>query len=522
MIAGIVIPVILQAQIHVLTLQPGPSDGIDAEIRTDRPDTPDGSTHDFIANAWTAQGFYFVQRSLIRFDLSQIPANSTVISASLFLCTNLNTGHYQLDSGANASYLLRVLEPWIEQQVTWETQPAASFENPVVLPQSVSHTQNYELDVTSHVQDMVSTPATNFGWMFRLQTEEKYRCLVFASSDNSVESWRPKLVVTFIGCIPPVANFTYETDALTVRFTDQSTSADFWEWDFGDGGTSSLQNPSYTFSAPGEYNVCLSIRDSCGISSFCDTIPVICQAPVAGYSYEITNFTTVSFTDTSRSANPSSWFWDFGDGTTSIEQNPVHDYQNTGIYNACLQISDPCGSDLHCEQIYCLLPMQVIFSTTQSTVNNLLVEFYDQTVGATNWIWAFGDGDSSLLQNPTHVYKDYQKYQVCHTAGNDSMKSTVCDSITVLKLDPENMLNRVILYPNPTPNAAFFLIFHSDFLSADILISDSKGSIILENQITDIKKDCPVEIKLNEPEPGIYLIKVSVHQNIHTLKVVFL
>ncbi|NQV01691.1 MAG: DNRLRE domain-containing protein, partial [Bacteroidia bacterium] len=179
-LAGFIIPALPQAQIQVITLQPGPLNGIDADIRTDMAFTPNGSSIDFIANAWTAQGLYFVQRSLIRFDLSQIPANSTVINATLFFYTNLNSGHYQLDSGANASYLLRVLEPWLEQQVNWENQPAASLENPIILPQSISNTQSYELDVTSHLQDMASDPCANFGWLFKLQVEEKYRCMVFA------------------------------------------------------------------------------------------------------------------------------------------------------------------------------------------------------------------------------------------------------------------------------------------------------------------------------------------------------
>ena len=102
---------------HIIALQPGPSQGMDADIRTDLPDTPNGSSYDFIANAWTAQGNYFHQRSLLKFDLSEIPADAIILNATLFLFTNLNTGHYQLDSGANASYLLLITEPWDENTV---------------------------------------------------------------------------------------------------------------------------------------------------------------------------------------------------------------------------------------------------------------------------------------------------------------------------------------------------------------------------------------------------------------------
>ncbi|MEI7724473.1 MAG: gliding motility-associated C-terminal domain-containing protein [Bacteroidota bacterium] len=187
----------IQAQTQTLILQPGPTDGTDASMRTDHPDINYGTDQDFIANTWTVQGNFFIMRSLIQFDLTSIPSNSIVITASLFLSTDLTSGHHQLNSGLNTSYLYRVVESWAENQVTWNTQPAFSMSNPVILPVSVSDTAHYEVDVKSHVQDMVSNPSANFGWLFKLQTEALYRCMVFASSDNTVPAWRPELTVVF-------------------------------------------------------------------------------------------------------------------------------------------------------------------------------------------------------------------------------------------------------------------------------------------------------------------------------------
>jgi len=187
----------IAAQTQTLVLQPGPSTGIDAMIRSDSANTNYGTSADFPANTWTAQGNFFIERSLVFFDFTVIPANSAVISAELDFSTNQNSGNYQLDAGQNTSYLLRVLNPWNQMTVTWNNQPAFSMANPVILPQSTSDTQHYTVDVSTHVADMVANPSANYGWMFKLQTEALYRCLDFASSNNPVVSWRPKLTVVY-------------------------------------------------------------------------------------------------------------------------------------------------------------------------------------------------------------------------------------------------------------------------------------------------------------------------------------
>ena len=208
-------------------LCPGPANGMDAVIRTDIPDLPAGTSADFIANAWTAQGNFFIERSLLKFDLTGIPVQSNILQATLYLYTNLNTGNYQLDSGANAASLLRVRAPWVASQVTWNTQPAWSSNDSVPLAQSVSHTESYMVDVTAHVSDMVANPGGNQGWLIKLRTEERYRCMVFASSNNQNEAWRPKLVIQYTNCTGPSANFSYAVNARNVQFTDLSSPALF-------------------------------------------------------------------------------------------------------------------------------------------------------------------------------------------------------------------------------------------------------------------------------------------------------
>jgi hypothetical protein len=191
-----------------LTLQPGPLDGKDATIRSEFPNL-NMNNHDFIANAWTANGDSFVMRSFIDFDLSQLPPNATIISAHLSLYGNPQSGHPQLHSslsGPNTSELHRITSLWGETSVTWNSQPTTDSTNKVILPQATSTTQNYlNIDVTSHIQMKVSNPTSHYGFMLKLATEYKYRCMVFASSDHTNPYLRPRLVILYDTITPPPA-----------------------------------------------------------------------------------------------------------------------------------------------------------------------------------------------------------------------------------------------------------------------------------------------------------------------------
>jgi PKD repeat protein len=147
---------------------------------------------------------------------------------------------------------------------------------------------------------------------------------------------------------PPTADFTYTKSGLEVSFTDQSTDSDGsviqWNWDFGDGNTSSAQNPTHTYGSDGNYTVTLTaFDDSTEIDSYSQTISVSAtnQPPTASFTWSATNL-SVDFTD--QSADPdgflTNWSWNFGDGSGSNQQNPSHTYGSAGTYNVTLVATD--------------------------------------------------------------------------------------------------------------------------------------------------------------------------------------
>lgn len=336
------------SQTRTLVLRPGPADGKGAELTTYAPSSNFGTSHWFDANAWTVGGEAVLIRSLIEFDLSGIPPDADIISATLSLYCNPNSTHYQLNAGDNQSLLLRVTESWDDNLVTWETQPGVSMDDPVFIATSTSNTQNYpDIDVTAHVRDMVSDPAHNHGWEIRLITEELYRSMQMSSCHDE-EQYRPKLTVEYSTCDPPVAAWDYFVEDASIRFADSSSPSVFaWYWDFGDGYFSSLQNPVHQYGSYGNYPVCLKSTDSCGTAVFCDTVRY-CLPLNTSFASAVNN-TAVAFTG--LPANAVQWFWSFGDGFYSDLQNPLHVYNSAGNYFVCLTARDNCSSETFCDSV---------------------------------------------------------------------------------------------------------------------------------------------------------------------------
>lgn len=154
----------------------------------------------------------------------------------------------------------------------------------------------------------------------------------------------------------PVAQFTGSptsgTAPLAVTFTDQSSnSPTSWSWSFGDGGTSTAQNPGHTYANPGSYTVTLTAANAFGSDPETKTgyinVSPGGSAPVADFVGAPTSGTApllVTFTDLS-SNSPTAWSWNFGDGGTATAQNPSHSYGSAGSYTVTLTASNAFGSD---------------------------------------------------------------------------------------------------------------------------------------------------------------------------------
>jgi len=193
-------------------------------------------------------------------------------------------------------------------------------------------------------------------------------------------------------------------------------------------------NPVNT-ATPGTYTATLTVTDATGGSDMTSQLVRVGQPPTASFTLT-TNSLSAFFTDTST-GNPTSWSWSFGDPASasnlSTQQNPSHTFSTGGTFNVRLTAANDFGSSSVTKAVTVTLPPPVASFTY--TTNGLMVTFTDKsTQSPTSWLWDFGDGNSSTMQNPTTTYACPMPpctFNVSLTATNSTGSDTVTRSVTV-------------------------------------------------------------------------------------------
>ncbi|HBZ67544.1 MAG TPA: hypothetical protein DEO70_11970 [Bacteroidales bacterium] len=311
--------------------------------------------------------------------------------------------------------------------VVVQNNPAASFSA------SGSTCQGMAVLFTDLSQTNGAGPLVTWNWLFDdpgsgvLNTSSLQNPMhIFSSADT----FNVRLIVSNInGCIDtivnqvvigqaPSARFVADSVCFTnpTQFADSTTSlvpVVSWLWNFGDGGSSTIQNPLHTYQNWGNYNVSLIVTNASGCQS--DTVMnvFVKPLPTAIFNYagicahDGTQFTDISVTP---AGTIETWLWDFGDGGTSTEQNPLHTFATGGNYFVSLTVTNSFG----CDQF---LGQSVNISNKPAAAFNYYtvfcpggqVTFQDMTQGngspVTTRVWDFGDGFSSTAANPVYTYQ---------------------------------------------------------------------------------------------------------------------
>ncbi len=220
----------------------------------------------------------------------------------------------------------------------------------------------------------------------------------------------------------PQAEFTAVANGSMVTTINTSSNANSYLWDFGDGTTSTEQNPSHMYAMDGTYTITLTLENGCSSSTATQILAVSgSNAPQAAFSFDTGSGCApleVQFTDAS-SANPDSWSWIFEGGTpsNSDEQNPVVTYAEAGVYEVTLFVSNDSGTDFFTQST----AIEVLDNPTAgfgAILQNNIVTFNNQSEGATSYLWDFGDGNTSAEESPMHSYLEDGTYTIELTVEN--------------------------------------------------------------------------------------------------------
>lgn len=261
-------------------------------------------------------------------------------------------------------------------------------------------------------------------------------------------------------------------DPLTLTFFDMSFGgAISWHWDFGDGSTDSIQNPTHTYTQSGLYTVTLTIVSANGCES------TISMQVYAGDDFSWTEYDCQAmflpvpdstgngflFLDLSIAQSPiQSWEWQFGDGTSSTEQNPFHQYAQPGVYTVSLAISaDSCNS-------------KIIF-----------------------------DLDTN---DPFHFFRP--DGGVLGLAGG-ATKTTEVPALEQLKA-----------FPNPAANEMTVAFNSLKTQEVEMVLSNLSGQAIYRQVINATSGANALRVQVQSLTPGLYLLQLRTSDQVQTVKVI--
>ncbi|MDQ3072963.1 MAG: PKD domain-containing protein, partial [Bacteroidota bacterium] len=350
---------------------------------------------------------------------------------------------------------------------------------------------------TSTSQNPTHTYTTGGRFDVKLRVTDQNGCKSLVVKNSYIQAYnRPAITLT-------AKDTTACAEPFTVDFKGnaQGASTYSYAWDFGDGNTSSLQNPSHTYAQKGLFTVKLTVTDQYGCSY---TITKNSFIFVGNEVPDFRNSTSggcpalqVNFTNKTTPARPGTqYIWDFGDSTFSNHPNPTHTYTKGGTYTVTLKAISVAG----CQSVvikkklisvYNLPQVKMEASDTQMCNGRYFISFTNKTINSTVVRWDFGDGGSSNDEDPVHEYKKPGKYSVVLTvASSQGCRQTL------------RKTNYIVLYngaarmePSQTEGCAPLTVnFNNNSFSTDSVISwnwdygDGTSSKLKEG-LTKVYKD---------------------------------
>ncbi|MGB7337512.1 MAG: PKD domain-containing protein, partial [Phototrophicaceae bacterium] len=329
-----------------------------------------------------------------------------------------------------------------------------------------------------------------------------------------VQNQQPTPVPTNTTTPRPIAAFTQNLTVgsapLIVNFFNQSQGQiTSYSWSFGDGGSSSAVNPTYTYRQPGTYTVTLRLTGPGGTSNVSRQISVNSPAaPTAAFTPSIVSGEpplTVIFTNNST-GQINAVSWDFGDGSTSSEQNPTHVFNNPGTYNVVLRVAGNGGSSsliraITVEDNTIAAPIASFTADSTTIETGETVAFTNTTSGeSTSFLWDF-DGNG-LTDNtdisPTHTYNTAGVYNVRLTAIGDGGQTDSVVAITVQD-------------PPDAPSANFDLSVSGDIapVSVDFVNTTTGNATTYAWNFGDGRTSSEQNPTITYETPGTYLVTLT-------------
>ncbi len=323
---------------------------------------------------------------------------------------------------------------------------------------------------------------------------------------------------TIMAKVNGLVNFNFSKDlidTMKVNFVSMAQgSVTSYNWSFGDGYTSSLENPIHAFTKPGIYQACIKTFENLSNcqKSICKELHIGSAAAQckAEFGYIITDSINFTVAFSTASINAKSYYWNFGDGKTSVLANPNHVYTTSGLYTVCLSIYDSISK---CQSNFCM-NVDLQFNLQQPLANfDYMVIDSSRTLILTNLssaytknYWTFGDGNYSKAFDTIYKYTKAGIYDVCLNTYNElsglmnqkcnSIKvgNTNCNVITDYTFFVDNASNKAVFTNKSTGTAHTFYWTFGDGASKTTMnpfhVYAKPGDYLVSLSILDTNNHC--------------------------------
>ncbi|GJM34085.1 MAG: hypothetical protein DHS20C18_30860 [Saprospiraceae bacterium] len=262
---------------------------------------------------------------------------------------------------------------------------------------------------------------------------------------------------------PPLADFDFTTDMLTTTFTNNTSDALNYSWNFGDGQESDEVNPTHTYEFQGTFNVQLIATNACGSDTLIQEVIISGMPPSPAFSADTNEGCAplvVHFTDESLGGTPTAWVWTFpgGNPASSTEQHPTVEYDTPGTYNVTLLASNAFGGEEFgvINYITVLGPpsAQFDFVATGPVFDFSAMDAGDNVT----YTWNFGDETTGSGASVTHEYSVSGEYEVSLIVSNACGADTINQTVMVIIDGVEELVGLDVFQVFPNPNTGQFTL----------------------------------------------------------------
>jgi PKD repeat protein len=307
----------------------------------------------------------------------------------------------------------------------------------------------------------------------------------------------------------PKANFTASADGLNVRFTNNSSNATTYLWQYGDDKTSQEANPTHIYPTGGTYIVKLIATNSCGSTTDTQRLALY-SLPSATVSVNQTKGCSPLSVEFSGKniVGVLGWSWSFPGGTPSVSTlpNPRVVYEQPGVYDVVLSITNASGtSSVKQDSFIRVLAAPKALFDFKVTQN--VAEFLNRSINSDKFTWDFGDGTTSNERNPSpHTYYRNKNFIVSLLVQNTACASATQRQVPIFGLTPSNDIEQetaIKIYPNPTDGLLYLDFANVEKIDFQLVVTNIQGIALKNQQLT---KETLQVVDMNDLPKGIYFL----------------